>query len=402
MTDMTPHPAGHTPHPLLSAIVQQILEADGPFTDMHIETDMPIMLRQSAYAWIEARINDKPVIVCREQISSFINGIYVGSEEPSPRTTTGQEWRKNLHTHGSLHPSINISALKNNEMASFRLRCTIQKQNMGESLGVVLRPLPPVPESIEGLGLPFQVEKMMAAAYRGLIVVTGPTGSGKSTTLAAMVNLVNRHRAGNILTIEDPVEFVHERKKCIVNQREVGIDVNSFADGVRDALRFVPDVILIGEIRDVETMKAAVRAAESGHLVLTSMHAPTAIAAIKKMLAYLSGNSADAQALSSLLVGVVAQTLVQDIKMGGRNHLASEFLNCRDTRVIKAIGESATSDNTQQTMLTALDQQVLAGELDCAVSMFSSLQRLVREGLVTKENAAGAAPTPEERAKLAR
>lgn len=389
----------HQSQPKLSEIVFSLLAAGIPLTDIHIESGMEIMLRQSPYKWVVAKLNDTAVMVTHEQIIAFLNGVFVGEEEKTPRKKEGLQWREDLHRKGSLHPALNLSQMVNSGLVTYRVRCTIQKQKMGESVGLVIRPLSEVPKSIESLGLPYQVEKMLKAAHRGMIIVTGPTGSGKSTTLAAMIGELNESRYGNILTIEDPVEFMHERKNCIINQREVGIDVNTFADGVHDALRFVPDVILIGEIRDAETMKAAVRATESGHLVLASMHAPTTITAIRKMLAYLSDSQADMQTLGYLLRGVVAQALVREKGESGKNHLASEFLDCTTPQVIQAIVESATSDEGQQ-KLSKLEKEIINGDHDFALPMVASLKKLLAGDLVDVLSASSAVTTNDEKTQL--
>ncbi len=389
----------HHIHPLLSDIIVELLSSGKPFTDIHIESGMEIMIRQGGFKWLKAESQGKPIRVHHEQIISYLNGVFVGAEEKNPQKKEGQQWKLNLHERGSLHPALNLTKVAGGEAKTYRVRCTVQKQMMGESIGLVIRPLPAVPKDIASLGLPFQVEKMLKSASRGMIIVTGPTGSGKSTTLAAMISELNASRHGNILTIEDPVEFVHDRNLCIINQRELGIDVNSFADGVHDALRFVPDVILIGEIRDAATMKAAVRATESGHLVLASMHAPTATTAIRKMLAYLSDSQADMQTLAYLLVGVVAQALVRDKTGDGRNHLASEFLDCKDMRVVQAIVESASGENQQQ-KLSTLEKQLVSGELDCGMSMIASIKALMNKDLVDLHSAASAVTTNDEKAEL--
>ena len=383
----------------LSEIVFKLLSADVPFTDIHISSGMQIMLRQSPYKWVPAAVDGEAVAVEHDQIVAFLNGIFVGEEEAKPKKKEGLQWRENLHKLGSLHPAMNLSDVADGVPKTYRVRVTVQKQQMGEAIGLVIRPLSEVPKSIESLGLPFQVERMLNAAHRGMIIVTGPTGSGKSTTLAAMINELNETRFGNILTIEDPVEFMHDRKKCIINQRELGIDVNSFADGVRDALRFVPDVILIGEIRDAETMKAAVRATESGHLVLASMHAPTSVTAIRKMLAYLSDSQADMQTLAYLLRGVVAQALVREKGDTGKNHLASEFLDCTHAQVVQAIVDSAAGDDVQQ-KLSKLEREISSGDVDFALPMVKSLKKLVVAGLVDALNASAAVTTNEEKSEL--
>jgi Tfp pilus assembly pilus retraction ATPase PilT len=241
---------------------------------------------------------------------------------------------------------------------------------------------------------------MLKASYRGMIIVTGPTGSGKSTTLAAMIGALNRTRYGNIITIEDPVEYVHVRDKCIINQREIGVDVNSFADGVHDALRFVPDVVLIGEIRDAETMKQAVRATESGHLVLASMHAPTPVSAIRKMLAYLSDSQGDMQSLPYLLVSVIAQALVRDKSGSGKNHLASAYLDCTQETVVRAIAESASGADASHQRLATLEKQLVTGEVKSGTAMLTSLKSLIAKQAIDVPSALAVVSNTDEKEEL--
>src|SRR5688572_28823838 len=161
-----------------------------------------------------------------------------------------------------------------------RFRANVFVQQRGE--GAVFRLIPNAVKSLEVLGMP-QVLKDLAMKEKGLVVVTGPTGSGKSTTLAAMVDYVNQTRRGHILTIEDPIEFVHESKSCLVNQREVGPHTDSFLNALRCALREDPDVILVGELRDLETTALAISAAETGHLVLATLHTNSAAKTIDRI-----------------------------------------------------------------------------------------------------------------------
>lgn len=381
----------------LSEIIVQLLASEQTFTDIHVESGMQIMLRQSPNRWVPAILDGEPINVAHEQVLAFLDGVFAGSEE-KPKRKDAEVWRQKLHAEGSLHPALNLSAVIGDSARTFRVRCTVQKQMMGESIGMMIRSLPEVPESLQKIGLPFQVERLLKNAYRGLLIVTGPTGAGKSTTLAAMISELNATRHGNILTIEDPVEYIHTRRNCIINQREVGIDVNSFADGVRDAQRFVPDVVLIGEIRDADTMKAAVRAGESGQLVLASMHAPTCFGAVRKMLAYLSDSQADMQTLPALLLGVVAQALVREKEGRGRNYLASEFIDCCTAEVQQAMLEAS---NGQQSKLGTLEKQLVDGTFgEGAISMLSTLRKLVEKGYVDPVHAAAAVTTSEEKAAL--
>jgi len=173
--------------------------------------------------------------------------------------------------------------------------------------------------SMSALRLPSQLNKL-AQLKDGLVLVTGATGSGKSTTLASIINEINQHRACHILTIEDPVEFIHFNKKAMVHQREIGRDVSSFADAIRSAMREDPDVILLGEMRDTETMTAALMAAETGHLVFSTLHTNDAIGVIDRLVGAFSGEeqSGVRQQLSMVLRAVVTQTLLRPDNSPGR------------------------------------------------------------------------------------
>ncbi|MCX6888068.1 MAG: type IV pilus twitching motility protein PilT [Verrucomicrobia bacterium] len=177
--------------------------------------------------------------------------------------------------------------------------------------GMVLRLLPSAMFTLEQLRLPPVIKDMLKRA-RGLVLVTGPTGSGKSTTLASMINWINENEQGHIITIEDPIEYTHAHKNCLVTQREVGVDLPSFSEGVRAALRQDPDVILIGEMRDLETIEAAVTAAETGHLVLGTLHTSGATRTIDRIIDAFPASARDqirAQ-LSTSLSAVISQCLL--------------------------------------------------------------------------------------------
>lgn len=173
--------------------------------------------------------------------------------------------------------------------------------------------------SMSALRLPSQLNKL-AQLKDGLVLVTGATGSGKSTTLASIINEINQHRACHILTIEDPVEFIHFNKKAMIHQREIGRDVNSFSDAIRSAMREDPDVILLGEMRDTETMIAALMAAETGHLVFSTLHTNDAVGVIDRLVGAFSGDeqSGVRQQLSMVLRAVVTQTLLRPDNSPGR------------------------------------------------------------------------------------
>jgi len=206
-------------------------------------------------------------------------------------------------------------------IARFRGNVFVQKQ----AVAGVFRVIPTKVKSFQDLGLP-PVAAELCKKPRGLVLVTGPTGSGKSTTLAAMIDKINVDDRGHIVTIEDPIEFVHQHKGCVVNQREVGSDTESFRRALKSILRQDPDVVLVGELRDLETIEAALTIAETGHLVFATLHTNSAISTINRVIDVFSSEQQAQvrQQLSLVLEGVMSQTLVA--KIGGGRALALEVL----------------------------------------------------------------------------
>ncbi len=191
--------------------------------------------------------------------------------------------------------------------------------NQRGAVGAVFRAIPYEIKAFEELGLP-PIIKQMCDKPRGLILVTGPTGSGKSTTLAAMVDKINRDRREHILTIEDPIEFLHNHKSCLVNQREVNADTHGFAEALRTALRQDPDIVLVGEMRDLETIESALRIAETGHLTLATLHTNSAASTINRIIdVFPSDQQAQIRAqLSLVLEGILCQALLPRAEGKGR------------------------------------------------------------------------------------
>ena len=213
---------------------------------------------------------------------------------------------------------------------------------------------------------------------RGLILVTGPTGSGKSTTLAGMIDYVNCNRSAHVITVEDPIEYIHEHKRCMINQREVGDDVESFALSLRAALSEDPDVILVGEMRDYETITAAVTAAETGHLVMSTLHTTSASDTINRIIDAFPAHQQNQirTQLATVLVGIIAQTLIP--KADGTGRVAAlEILNATDS--IKAM----IRDNKVHLIQTAIQ----TGKKDGMVCLDQELARMVKEGTITEMHA---------------
>ncbi|MBI1894171.1 MAG: PilT/PilU family type 4a pilus ATPase, partial [Candidatus Rokubacteria bacterium] len=230
----------------------------------------------------------------------------------------------------------------------------------------ILRVVPLNIASFEELGLPSALEKL-SAEKRGLIMVTGITGSGKSTTLAAMIDYMNNHRNDHVLTIEDPIEFVHEDKGCIFTQRELGQDSLSFSQALRSALRQDPDVILVGEMRDQETMSTAITAAETGHLVLSTMHTVNATETVNRILSMFPPDQGDQVRLqvAGVLLGVVSQRLLERADGTGRIPAVELMLGTslireciRDAAKTASIPSVIAQGRTQYGMQT-FDQSVL-------------------------------------------
>ena len=198
-----------------------------------------------------------------------------------------------------------------------RYRCNFFQQKWG--IGAVFREIPSEILTAEQLGLPPVLNKL-SMLHKGMVLVTGPTGSGKSTTLAAMIDYVNRHKKSHILTVEDPVEFVHKSQSCVINHREVGLHTQSFKAALRGALREDPDIILVGEMRDLETIELALEAASTGHLVFGTLHTQSAAKTVDRVIDVFPANQ-QAQirtTLSESLKGVVAQNLFKRIDKKGR------------------------------------------------------------------------------------
>lgn len=255
-----------------------------------------------------------------------------------------------------------------------RFRVNAFNQNRGA--GAVFRTIPSKVLTMEDLGMG-DVFKQISDVPRGLVLVTGPTGSGKSTTLAAMVDYLNATKYQHILTIEDPIEFVHESKKCLVNQREVHRDTHGFAEALRSALREDPDIILVGEMRDLETIRLALTAAETGHLVFGTLHTTSAAKTIDRVVDVFPAEekSMVRSMLSESLTAVVSQTLLK--KIGGGRVAAHEIM----------IGTPAIRNLIREDKVAQMYSAIQTGANIGMQTLDMCLKGLVSRGVVTREAA---------------
>ena len=263
-----------------------------------------------------------------------------------------------------------------------RFRVNAFNQNRGA--GAVFRTIPSKVLTMEDLGMG-KVFQKISDFPRGIVLVTGPTGSGKSTTLAAMMDYINESRYEHILTIEDPIEFVHESKKCLVNQREVHRDTLGFNEALRSALREDPDIILVGELRDLETIRLALTAAETGHLVFGTLHTTSAAKTIDRVVDVFPAEekSMVRSMLSESLQAVISQTLMK--KMGGGRIAAHEIM----------IGTAAIRNLIREDKIAQMYSAIQTGGSLGMQTLDQCLERLLQKGLISREAARAKAKMPD-------
>ena len=256
---------------------------------------------------------------------------------------------------------------------------------------IVMRIIPLKILTLEQLKAP-EVFKAISDAHKGLILVTGPTGSGKSTTMAAMVDYINKNHAKHIITIEDPIEFIHQSRKSLIKQREVGIHTRKFDNALKAALREDPDVILIGEMRDRETVNTALKAAQTGHLVMGTLHTNSAVKTLERILSLYSAEEQDAMrmAMSESIVSIISQGLCRTTD-GKRAAYHDILIN---TETIKDYIRQGKNDEIFELMKE--------GEFDGMITSNLSLFNLYQQGRITEETALEKSPTPNEMAQMLR
>ena len=349
---------------LLKAVV------DTGATDLHLKLGLPPVLRRDGE--LSALEGWQPLS------EADLETVLIGITERTPHRL------ESFRATGELDTSYMAPDLARFRVNGFRQRGTTS---------FAFRVIPAEVPGFADLRLPFGVQKL-GDEHRGLILVTGATGSGKSTTLAALIGHINRTRRQHIVTIEDPIEFLHVDHSCIVNQREVGLDTDSFHQAMRRALRQDPDVILIGELRDAESAETALQAAESGHLVLSTLHTVDASETIARIIEFFPGIKQ--QQIRSILAGVVRGVVSQRLlprAEGGR--VAAFEVMVNNTRIADLIREDKADDFHDaiaegsffhmQTFSQALIELVLSGEIDREVAANASTNR--HDFLVSLEHA---------------
>jgi twitching motility protein PilT len=257
------------------------------------------------------------------------------------------------------------------DVGRFRVNVFMQRKGVA----AVFRLIPEKPETVEQLGLPSQLLDLLDAS-EGIVLVTGPTGSGKSTTLASMIHSINMSRPAHVITIEDPIEFVHQNQKALISQREVSSHTKSFHAALRAALREDPDIILVGEMRDLETISLAVTAAETGHLVLATLHTNSAVKTVDRIIdVFPESQQAQIRAmLSESLRGVVAQALLPTADGEGRVPIVEILVN------VPAVANLIREEKTYQ-----IHSAMQTGRSHGMLTFETAINEMIRKGVITKE-----------------
>ena len=346
----------------IGEILREVVNRDA--SDLHLAVGVPPVVR------IDGHLEnlDYPVLLpndARELVYSILS----------------QDQRQKLETDWEVDFSYSLYG-----MARFRVNAYFQRG----TLSAAFRLVPVGIKSIEQLGLP-KILHSFCHKPRGFILVTGPTGSGKSTTLASIIDEINQTRADHIVTIEDPIEFLHQHKRCVVNQREIGTDTRAFPVALRSALRQDPDIILIGEMRDLETIQIALTAAETGHLVFATLHTQDCPQSIDRIIDVFPPHQQEQirVQIAATLEGIVSQQLLSKAGMKGRVVACEVLVSTPAARNLIREGKTHQLYTVMQT-----------GNQYGMQTMNSSLADLVRHGHITKELALRRSSVPDELERL--
>lgn len=351
---------------MIEDLMEQMVEMGG--SDMHLSAGLPPYFRISGKL---TPIGDEPLTAdqCQRLIFSMLNNTQ----------------RKNLEQNWELDCSYGVRGL-----ARFRVNVYKDRGTYAACLRALSSKIP----NFDKLGLP-DVVKEMAEKPRGMVLVTGPTGSGKTTTLAAMIDMINRTRAEHILTVEDPIEFVYEPVKSLIHQRQLGEDTKSFGNALKAALREDPDIILVGEMRDLETIHLAISAAETGHLVFGTLHTSSASQTVDRMIDVFPAEKQTQVRvqLSNSLVAVFSQTLVskQNVKPGEYGRVMAQEIMVITPAISNLIREGKTSQ-----IYSAIQTGAKLG----MQTLEKALADLYKSGTISFEAAMSKTSKPEELQRL--
>nr|WP_321432037.1 PilT/PilU family type 4a pilus ATPase [uncultured Campylobacter sp.] len=347
----------------LNGYLEELVQEGG--SDLHIKSN----------SIIRKRINGEMMPVANSRFLSSAEGLTLAKELLRGRFDDLVENKSADFIH------------KLNEDYRFRVNIFFQMDGVSAAFRAIPAKLP----VLEELGLPESVAKLCDTVYRGIVLITGPTGSGKSTTLASMIDRINRKRKAHIITIEDPIEFVHKDINCLINQRSIGQDATCFSSALRASLREDPDIILVGEIRDYATMNIALMAAETGHLVLSTLHTRDSQETVNRVLGMFSGFELERarMGLGSALQAIISQRLCQ--KIGGGRVPAVEVM-LQTPRIKQLILK-----DRQDEILTAITE---AGIHSGMQTFDSALLNLYKNNIITREEALNSSTTPNDLAIL--
>jgi len=338
-------------------------------TDIHIEQDSPMAIK-TPRGWQNA----SPDVVTIDDMTPVLKAI-------------DQDWEDKIIESAIDRPFL---------LTECRLRCNVYRMHAGAKVAVSIRRLPLHPMPLEKSGLPHYVKSMLEPT-KGIILVTGPTGSGKTTTIAAMLEHLNTTRKAHIVTIEEPIEYELQRKMSIISQKEVPTDTASFTSGLREAMRQKPDVLMVGEIRDFDTADTVLHAGESGHLVLATMHTNSALSAITKLLGFFPREQRDQRAatLANSLIGVIFQSLIPN-EEGDDYVLANEMIFNNNQQIAPYIADSSKfpmiadfmkrkADNMSRSLNEVLAQLVAKKQVNSKDAMRATYNRLELHELLNSQ-----------------